>query len=188
MARSETAEQILNAAERMARTGGYNSFSFRDIAGEIGIKSASIHYHFPAKAALGVALVERYTDTFLNALGSPDDGPAQACLARFVGAFRTALVNDGQMCLCGILSAEVRFLPEEVTLAARDFWKRNLAWLTHVFGRDGHSEAQAAVQAERMMALLEGAMILAQGQDDLDAFDRITAPLPLAPAMGDNHA
>ncbi len=62
--RTSKAEQILDAAERMARTGGYNAFSFREIAKEVGIKAASVHYHFPGKQDLGAAIAKRYTDRF----------------------------------------------------------------------------------------------------------------------------
>ena len=74
-ARSPKAEEILDAAETMARTGGYHGFSFREIAKQVGIKAASVHYHFPGKDDLGAAVTRRYTDRFLAALGarmSPD--------------------------------------------------------------------------------------------------------------------
>ena len=31
------------------RRGGFHGFSFRDLAADVGIKSASVHYHFPIK-------------------------------------------------------------------------------------------------------------------------------------------
>ena len=37
----------LNLAETLVRTRGYNGFSYRDLAEQIGIKTASIHYRFP---------------------------------------------------------------------------------------------------------------------------------------------
>ncbi|WP_442915763.1 TetR/AcrR family transcriptional regulator [Leisingera sp. SS27] len=61
---SDTAERILGVAEKAARLGRCNAFSFREIAAEIGTKSASVHYHFPAKEAAGKALVEQYSDNF----------------------------------------------------------------------------------------------------------------------------
>lgn len=41
------------------RNGGYGGFSFRDLAAEIGIKSASVHNHFPTKAAMAAAVARR---------------------------------------------------------------------------------------------------------------------------------
>ena len=71
--RTSKAEQILDAAEKMARIGGYHGFSFREIAKDVGIKAASVHYHFPGKQDLGAAIAKRYTERFLESLGAPDD-------------------------------------------------------------------------------------------------------------------
>ena len=60
---------ILETTEEMVRQGGYNSFSFRNIASVVGIKSSSVHYYFNTKEDLGVAVTKFYTDKFLNALG-----------------------------------------------------------------------------------------------------------------------
>ena len=110
------AETILEVAERLARSEGYNGFSFRQIAAEVGVKSASVHYHFPTKADLGVAVARRYADRFMAALGDPEDSTHSAAglLARYVDEYRQALLDDGLMCLCGLLAAEVASLPEAV--------------------------------------------------------------------------
>ena len=70
---NERASQIIDIAIKMIREGGYHSFSFRQIASELGIKSASIHYHFPSKEDLGVAVVKRYSDQFLESLNNPSE-------------------------------------------------------------------------------------------------------------------
>jgi AcrR family transcriptional regulator len=107
------AGEILDSAERQARRRGYNGFSFRDLAADVGIKSASVHYHFPTKAELGAAVAQRYTERFMAHLGDPADPEVapDALLERYVAAFRRALVRDRQMCLCGLLGAEVESLP-----------------------------------------------------------------------------
>lgn len=40
---NETAERLMDLAEARIRQAGYRGFSFRDLAAEIGIKSASVH-------------------------------------------------------------------------------------------------------------------------------------------------
>jgi AcrR family transcriptional regulator len=77
--RSNKAEEILDVAERMARTGGYNGFSFREIAKAVGIKAASVHYHFPTKDELGAAVARRYTERFLATPGDASDSCYFAC-------------------------------------------------------------------------------------------------------------
>ena len=54
-----TAELILDAAQRRAQTRGFNGFSYADIAAELDVTTASIHYHFSSKAELGATLIDR---------------------------------------------------------------------------------------------------------------------------------
>jgi TetR/AcrR family transcriptional repressor of nem operon len=183
------AEEILNSAERLARRRGYNGFSFRDLAEEVGIKSASVHYHFPTKANLGAAVAQRYTERFIAGLGDPDDpgaGP-RALLERYVDAFRRALVRDRQMCLCGMLGAEVESLPPEVASEVRTFFELNVEWLAAVLSRraggapgngvpeDGvpGDRTMAERQALTILAMLEGALVVARTMKRDEVFDRI---------------
>lgn len=170
------ASDILDAAERFARTLGYNGFSFRDVAAEVGIKSASVHYHFPTKADLGAAVAVRYADRFFQALGNPDDPDISpdAKLARYVGLYRHALVQDQQMCLCGMLGAEVESLPPEVASEVTQFFERNLDWLKRVMVRLGDNPARDAERhAMTVLAALEGALMLARTLGRNEIFDQV---------------
>ena len=99
---SETANAIMDVAEARIRRGGYNSFSFRDIAAVVGVKSASVHYHFPTKEKLAAAVARRYTDRFFQAI---DERVAMGdnIVEAWRGGFRDALLHDGTLCLCGAL-------------------------------------------------------------------------------------
>lgn len=170
------ASDILDAAERFARTLGYNGFSFRDVASEVGIKSASVHYHFPTKADLGAAVAVRYADRFFQALGNPEDPDISpdALLARYRGLYRHALVTDQQMCLCGMLGAEVASLPPEVASEVTKFFERNLDWLARVVVRLGDNTARDAERhAMKVLAALEGALMLARTLGRNDIFDQV---------------
>src|SRR5581483_126772 len=80
-ARSATAEQILDLAETLIQTRSYGAFSYQDIADALGITKASIHYHFATKAALGSAVVDRYTARIDAALAQMDRDPSLSSLA-----------------------------------------------------------------------------------------------------------
>ncbi|MEM7226230.1 MAG: TetR/AcrR family transcriptional regulator [Pseudomonadota bacterium] len=166
--RSGKAEEILDAAERQARSRGFNGFSFRDLAEAVEVKSASVHYHFPTKADLGAAVVARYRERFLAALGDPE---SPGSLERYVAAYRKALVEDGQMCLCGLFGAEIEALPGEVALEVRRFFQDNLAWLERALAPAGPDQAVLVLSA------LEGALILARSLERTEAFDQAAAAL-----------
>lgn len=174
MERSDKAEEILNAAERMARQGGYNGFSFREIASAVGVKSASVHYHFPTKQDLAAAVARRYTENFLKALGAPDkQSSAKSALSIYIDAYRRALVKDGLMCLCGIMGAEIDGLPPVVRSEAKRFFEKNIDWLMRALGPGGSPKAERALRerAAQIIATLEGAMILARSIEDDRYFD-----------------
>src|ERR1700733_8531548 len=73
------ATAILNVAERLAQTRGYNGFSYADISAQLGVTKASLHYHFPTKAELGRALIERYRTLFGAALVAIDQQTNNPC-------------------------------------------------------------------------------------------------------------
>src|SRR5437868_8318912 len=102
-----TNERILDLAERLVQTRGYNGFSYADIAASLGVTKASLHYHFPAKAALGRQLIGRYERNFVRALEAIDakvKSPREK-LRRYAGIYADVLADD-RMCLCGMLAAE----------------------------------------------------------------------------------
>jgi len=169
---SVTADAIMDAAERRIRDAGYNGFSFREIATEIGVKSASVHYHFATKEALAAAVARRYTDRFLRAVDE-DVASGEPAVEAWIAGFRKALNDDGRMCLCGALGAGSRDLPDKVRIEARRFFELGLARLTQA----GLSEARAM----QVMAALEGGMLLATALENPGAFDAATAGLVKQP-------
>src|SRR6187402_110541 len=107
MSSPDTRQNILSVARKMVQSRGLSALSFRDIAASVGVKSASVHYHFPTKGSLGSELARGYTDEMAaylaDALGESAD--AAAFMTTYVGVFRAALVNDNRMCMCGVLAA-----------------------------------------------------------------------------------
>ena len=165
-------QEILEAAEKMVREGGYNAFSFRDIAKEVGIKSSSVHYHFPTKADLGAAVAKYYTDKFLNHLGTPEEliKNKKDPIKIYIQAFKNALIKDKRMCLCGMLGAEVDGLPPEVAVETKAFFERNIEWLTTAYTlKDGKKDARA--KAIQTLALLQGTIIMSNVLSDIKVFD-----------------
>lgn len=180
--RTNTAERIMDVAEVGMRTGGYNSVSYRDIAAEIGIKSASVHYHFPQKQDLGVAVVRRYKERFVLNLSDPK-APGVSWQDKqdlLVRQFRAALVDDEMICLCGLLGAEAPGLPAVIVAEVSQFFQFLIDWLTEVKSQSDNPE-QAAPKATMMISALEGALILASGTGDRSKFEAV-ATLLLAEA------
>jgi TetR/AcrR family transcriptional regulator, transcriptional repressor for nem operon len=176
-AAGDTATRILDIGERLVQVRGFNGFSYADVASELDMTTAALHYHFPGKAELGRALIERYTQRFLDALAdidaripeAPDKLDAYAAL--YAGVLR-----GQRMCLCGMLAAEYQTLPDPMRDAVIAFIDANEAWVERVLsdGRQAGSIAlsgPASDAARLIVSGLEGAMLVARPYGDLARFD-----------------
>lgn len=173
----DTAERVLDVAERLVQVRGFNGFSYADAAAELGITKAALHYHFAGKAELGEALIARYASRFAAALASIDDevDGAEAKLGAYARLYGDVL-RDERMCLCGMLAAEYQTLPEPMRHAVVKFFDDNETWLAAVL-EDGRQAAAlqfagSAREAARMIvSSLEGAMLVARLYGDPTQFE-----------------
>jgi TetR/AcrR family transcriptional regulator, transcriptional repressor for nem operon len=183
--RTAPATAILDVAERLAQTRGYNGFSYADIATQLGVTKASLHYHFPSKAELGRALIERYRTVFAAALGAIDqaDATPREKLRQYVGLYESVL-SDERMCLCGMLAAEYTTLPRPMQEGLRLFFSANERWLTAVL-KEGLRTGTflfaepANERARFLVGTLEGAMLVARSYGNPRRF-RVAAAYVLA--------
>jgi TetR/AcrR family transcriptional repressor of nem operon len=181
--RPGTAGQILDAAERLIQTRGFNGFSYANIAAELGVTKASLHYHFRTKAELGTKLVERYTAVFLAALHGiqAGDGAAPAMLAHYARLYADVLRGE-RMCLCGMLAAEHSTLPGPMQDEIRRFFDANEAWLAAVLeqGREAGTlkfDGPPPEMGRLLLAALEGAMLVSRPYADVTRFESSAARL-----------
>jgi TetR/AcrR family transcriptional regulator, transcriptional repressor for nem operon len=187
---SETASRILEVAERLAQTRGFNGFSYADIAAELGITKASLHYHFATKTELGCALIVGYSKKFDEALAQIGAADPRDTLRRYVQLYENVLVRD-RMCLCGMLAAEYSTLPQTMRAELRTFFDRNESWLAIHLERGRKAGALRfdgpAVEIARLLtAGLEGAMLLARSYEEPARF-QATATRLLAEVSGSHH-
>jgi TetR/AcrR family transcriptional repressor of nem operon len=187
-----TTVRILDVAERMLQVRGYNGFSYGDVATELGITRAALHYHFAGKAELGQALIERYAARFAAALERLDATAADAAgkLRGYVALYTDVLSAD-RMCLCGMLAAEHRTLPDPLQQAVCDFFSSNTAWLRRVLEEgcaDGslRCAGTSGDSASMLLGVLEGGMLIARLDGDVARFtaaaDQVLAGLATASA------
>ena len=172
MAEPALRERILDAAEIRARQGGYNGFSFHELADDVGAASARVQAHFPTKADLVEALVRRYVERSRDRLGDPANLLASEALARMIDFFRMALIEQDQMCLCGLLGAERDALPAPVIAEVARFFRMLLDYLQDAFAGETRYGTP-----ETIVACLEGGLMMARSLGDIEVFD-IANPEP----------
>ena len=175
-----TAGRILDIAERLVQTRGYNGFSYADISSELRIRNASVHYHFPSKTDLGRRLVARYRENFMAALARldrehPDAGKR---LQAYTALWTKVLRDRDRMCLCGMMAADLATLPKSVRAEIRRFFDENEAWLVRVL-REGQKTGALRlagapeVEARLITTGLEGGMLVARSYGDVRRFEEI---------------
>jgi len=180
---ANTAAEILDVAERLVQIRGFNGFSYGDVASELGITTAALHYHFAGKAELGEALIERYASRFGEALGEIDQhgvDPAEK-LHAYANLYLDVL-RDHRMCLCGMLAADYDTLPKPMRNAVVRFFDDNEEWVGRVL-EQGRAEGtlqftgSPADAAQMIVSGLEGAMLVARPYGDTNRFESAAARL-----------
>ncbi len=193
----DTAQRILDVAERLVQLRGFNGFSYADVAAELKITKAALHYHFAGKAELGEALIARYAARFTEALADVEARKPDA-LARLDAYAELYLdvLRDQRMCLCGMMAAEFETLPEPMRLAVVTFFDENENWLTRVL-KDGRANRTLEFvgsprdMARMIVSGLEGAMLVARPFGDVarfqDAARRLLGTLKPTSPSGRQH-
>jgi TetR/AcrR family transcriptional regulator, transcriptional repressor for nem operon len=178
-----SSHQILDIAQHLVQTRGFNAFSYADIAKVMHVSKTSLHYHFATKADLGTKLVERYHTAFERALDEIDatDCSMPEKLRRFTELYARVLANE-RMCLCGMLAAEFVTLPPAMQEALNRFFELNETWLAVVLenGRKQGSlrfTGTAKDTAIYIISTLEGSMMLARAHGGMARFDVTTRHL-----------
>ena len=182
---STTSDDILACARSLIVAGGYNGFSYADIADVVGIRKASIHHHFPSKVDLVRTLVARYREEAEAGMANLElqvSDPLE--LLRFYAGYWEACIADASapFCVCALLASQLPVLPEEVGLEVRAHFRSLSAWLTSVLERGArHRQLQLMstprAEAEAFMAAVHGAMLSARAYGDPKIFGVVTGPL-----------
>ncbi|ESW81980.1 TetR/AcrR family transcriptional regulator [Mesorhizobium sp. C280B] len=182
---STTSDDILACARSLIVAGGYNGFSYADIADVVGIRKASIHHHFPSKVDLVRTLVARYreeTEAGMANVELHESDPLEQ-LRIYAGYWEACIANaSAPFCICALLASELPVLPKEVGLEVRAHFRSLSAWLTSVMERGArHGQfrlmSTPRAEAEAFMATVHGAMLSARAYDDPKIFGVVTGPL-----------
>lgn len=184
MGSSATRDKIVEIGDDLLQKRGFNAFSYQDIADQLGIRKASVHYHFTNKVDLGVALAERNANWALQMLTHIDTlqltawQQLDAFLEPFVARIRTCeRMSPGAM-----LASELETLPLTVQERNFEYYLIIHTWLTRVLntGRNTgemYFATDPAIKADGIITSLEGAAVLAKTRNNADFLDPLLADL-----------
>jgi len=166
---TDNRERILEVALRLAQTQGFNAFSYRDLAEEIGIKTSSIHYYFPSKEALGTALLVDYTSAVqavLKGIRATRASP-RVQFQEFVAIFHATAKTGERLCLAGMMASDLSTLSPSMQQEVRRFFELTEAWVAELLASGRASGAFAFKADPKLLAgvivsALEGGLISAR--------------------------
>lgn len=158
-----TREQIIQLADSLIREKGYNAFSFYDISKSVGIKTASIHYHFPAKSDLGIAVIEDHLHHLNLVMKKFESKAPIERLDKFFSIY-TSIKNENKVCLVGSLATDFNTLDKKIQARLKVFSDTMLAWVIrfleegredNVFQFRGSSRTKAIMIIGNMLAIVQ---------------------------------
>jgi TetR/AcrR family transcriptional repressor of nem operon len=181
---STTTDDILASARVLITKGGYNGFSYADIAEVVGIRKASIHHHFPSKVDLVRTLVARYRQDAQEGVASLQRNvQAPIDVLNAYANHWSRCIEDASrpFCVCALLASELPSLPPEVAAEVTAFFRFLSKWLTSVMEEGEKAgtlnlSSPPEVEAEAFMACVHGAMLSARAYGTPDVFATIMAP------------
>ncbi len=176
-------EKILTTAESLIQTMGYNAFSYKDIALVVRIKTSSIHYYYPAKEDLAVAVLEWQLGKLsqsLHELKANASLSLEQKLLRLVDVVLSVTLQDEmKMCLGGMLASDVVSLPEKVKMKVRFFFNLLEQWIIEVLKDESNkngsiNKLHSIVDLPKYLLIqLEGGLLMSRLFDDFSYIETV---------------
>jgi TetR/AcrR family transcriptional regulator, transcriptional repressor for nem operon len=181
MSNTDTKTALLDCAQDLIQRVGVNAMSYKHLSDEIGIRKASIHYHFPKKEDLIVALLckcrDEYDAMYNQIVASDND--AKRKLYMISELFEQSLRN-GKICIVGMLSVEFESLGETVWQTLQTSIKNSSKIYEKIFvqavGEDAvASDINTYDAAYGYFSFLLGTQVLSRCMNDTDQFKKSVA-------------
>ncbi|MCX6182434.1 MAG: TetR/AcrR family transcriptional regulator [Bacteroidetes bacterium] len=126
-----TKEKILQLTDHLIREKGFNAFSFYDISKSIGIKTASIHYHFPTKIDLGIELLKYHTEKTKELREKVKDQSPEKKFNAFLSIY-SKIKADHKVCIVGSLATDLHSIDPKMGNEVKVLATEILEWVTEI--------------------------------------------------------
>ena len=169
----------------LIQTRGYSAFSYKDISDVLGIRKASIHYHFEYKTDLGIAVIDRYADRFGRALAEiagNKSSPSMVMLDYYIAPYAKFAATPNRVCLCGALAGEILALPLEMRDRVERFFTTHQSWLEGILKRgiargEFKLSTSAGKTARLVFGALQGALLIKRTTGDVSHMKDVISAL-----------
>lgn len=169
--KSDTKSRLLDVAQDLIQRNGVNGMSFQDLSNQVGIRKASVHYHFGSKAELISTLLKQNIDCFGEKLDIIRDtrSSGKTKLKRYFNLFGEGFKTgqQGKGCLFGMLMAEVQSVNNDCRGYLSQFQSLNVEFIETILmaGKDDGSfrnNINLNNTATLIFSALEGCLLVAR--------------------------
>jgi AcrR family transcriptional regulator len=166
VARAVRRDAILDVAERLIRTSGYEQMSVQDVQDELGVSRGAIYHYFDSRAAILEAVIERMTEAIMAVIGPIAAEPGPSAPAKLQAVFRAGgqWKAERKELMLGIVRA---WFSDDNTVVRERLWSAVNARLVPLLAailRQGHAEGSMTATmpdhaAAILVTLLEGSSV-----------------------------
>lgn len=130
---TDTKSEIIKIATSLILEKGYNAFSYADIAKMLHIKNAAIHYHFPTKEDLGVAVMQTQQDRLRELIQKLKNKKASE-VEQIQTLFNiyTGLLEHKQICALGSMGSDIQTLSAQIQIEVKKDYDQVTDWLMEI--------------------------------------------------------
>jgi TetR/AcrR family transcriptional repressor of nem operon len=181
MAKANVKEQIVTTSLQLLHSKGFNATSVQDITDAAGVPKGSFYNHFSSKEALGLEVLQRYTDGVGQLAAVLQDralAPKQRLQQYFAGMIAGNAANEFHFgCMLGNFSTELSNQIPAMRSAMREAYSGSVGMLAEVIAegqQDGsiRADAPAAELAGFVNDAWQGAVLRAKAEQSSEPLER----------------
>ncbi len=176
-----TKDRIVELGRDYMQRIGYHSFNYKQIALELNIKNASIHHYFPSKEDLGLAVIEKDRQDFIQLTQKYRKAKAMDKLEALIANYEYFFSEGRKLCVLSTFSSSYNEITERMQLAASQYGELVTSWLTATLkegleAREFSFKEPAEDLANVWMALMPGSLLVGR-MGGKPTFDRVIGSL-----------
>lgn len=175
-----TRQKLLDIARQLMMSKGYNATTVEEVCKLAGVTKGAFFYYFKTKEDLGVSVLNAYWETRQRQFSESDWLAQEQPLAQLAGFLNTVADvfmhdADGFSCLAGSFTQELAatqplFRDQVAALFAE--WAQQIKPVLQAAQEHAGVAVDVDALADYIIAVVEGALILAQARQDRQVIAR----------------
>lgn len=172
-------ERMVAGATRLLATKGLQATSFSEVIELTATPRGSIYHHFPGgKDELVLAALHESGALLLATMEESRGKSADEVLDALLSFWRGVLESNACTLGCAVAAVTIGTEDQALLTAAGEVFAKWQERLTDLYAEGGLSRVAAKDFASHTLATIEGGVVMARAQTDLEPFDRAVRMLP----------